>query len=155
MKRDLKTVDTVIFHMAASRADRDYTEEQLRKDHLARGINEPMGYHWYFRKDGTVVPGRPLDVIGAHAAPENKYSIGYCYEGGVPAGLDPRDNKNWKDTRTQAQKVSMLNQLYKDILTIREAGGMIKVIKGHNQVKGVKKPCPGFDATKEYYWIVA
>jgi len=154
MKQDLKNIDTIIVHMSASYADKDYTEEQLAKDHELRGINRPMGYHAYIRKDGRRIKGREMNVVGAHARPENTNSLGVCYEGGIRAGGNYLDSNDAVDTRTEWQKAELLNTIYDWIKKVQEAGGKIKVIKGHNQVKGVTKPCPGFDAMKEYEWIL-
>ena len=154
MKQDLKNIDTIIIHMAGSYEDKDYTETQLANDHELRGINRPMGYHAYIRKDGRRIKGREMNVVGAHARPENTNSLGVCYEGGIRAGGNHLDPKDAIDTRTEWQKAELLNTIYDWIKKVQEAGGKIKVIKGHNQVKGVTKPCPGFDAMKEYEWIL-
>jgi len=154
MHQNIKDIDTIIVHMAASYEDKDYTEEQLAKDHELRGINRPMGYHAYIRKDGRRIKGREMNVVGAHAKPENTNSLGVCYEGGVRAGGNPNDHKDWIDTRTEWQKAELLNTIYDWIKKVKEAGGSIKTIKGHDQVRGVTKPCPGFDARKEYEWIL-
>ena len=58
---------------------------------------------FYIRRDGTVIPTRPLERMGAHARGYNAYSIGICYEGGLDA------QGHFADTRTPAQKQSMQN----------------------------------------------
>lgn len=149
----------IIIHCSATAADVDYTEKQLEKDHLARKINSPGGYHFYIRKDGTVVKMRKLYQQGAHARPYNKDSHGICYEGGLKAG-----GKNWRDaedTRTENQKAGILSCIHACLLYILEnAKGKYGVdyiieIIGHGQLPGVKKECPSFDAKSEYAWITA
>ena len=46
------SVSYIIIHCSATREDRDYSVEQLKRDHLARGFIE-VGYHYYVRKDGS------------------------------------------------------------------------------------------------------
>jgi N-acetylmuramoyl-L-alanine amidase len=149
----------IVIHCSATAADVDYTEKQLERDHLARKINSPGGYHFYIRKDGTVVKMRNLDQQGAHALPYNKDSHGICYEGGLKAG-----GKNWRDaedTRTENQKASILSCIHASLLYFLEnAPGKYGVdyiieIIGHGQLPGVKKECPSFDAKSEYSWITA
>ena len=71
----------LVLHCSASRCNEDYSVEQLRRDHKARGFYD-IGYHFYIRKDGTMTQHRML-LDGAHARPYNRCSIGICYEGGL------------------------------------------------------------------------
>ena len=43
----------LVLHCSASRCNQDYSVEQLRRDHKARGFYD-IGYHFYIRKDGTM-----------------------------------------------------------------------------------------------------
>ena len=72
----------LVLHCSATRCNQDYSVEQLRRDHKARGFYN-IGYHFYIRKDGTMTQHRKLLEVGAHARPYNRYSIGICYEGGL------------------------------------------------------------------------
>ena len=81
----MKSADSVRFlvlHCSATRCNQDYSVEQLRRDHKARGFYD-IGYHFYIRKDGTMTQHRKLLEVGAHARPYNRCSIGICYEGGL------------------------------------------------------------------------
>lgn len=102
----------IVIHCSATREDRDFTEGQINASHVQRGIADSDGrggYHYYIRKDGTVIAMRPEEEIGAHdncKVPGESYSynycsIGICYEG----GLDVKGKA--KDTRTDAQKKAM------------------------------------------------
>ena len=72
----------LVLHCSASRCNEDYSVEQLRRDHKARGFYD-IGYHFYIRKDGTMTQHRMLLEVGAHARPYNRCSIDICYEGGL------------------------------------------------------------------------
>ena len=48
----VEAVRYIIIHCSATREDRSYTVEQLRRDHLSRGFID-IGYHYYIRRDGT------------------------------------------------------------------------------------------------------
>ena len=83
--KNMMSADSVRFlvlHCSASRCNQDYSVEQLRRDHKARGFYD-IGYHFYIRKDGTMTQHRKLLMVGAHARPYNRCSIGICYEGGL------------------------------------------------------------------------
>ena len=127
----------LVLHCSASRCNEDYSVEQLRRDHKARGFYD-IGYHFYIRKDGTMTQHRMLLEVGAHARPYNRCSIGICYEGGLDENGKPAD------TRTLAQKVTMeelLKSLRKDLPDA--------AILGHRDLPGVRKECPCF-SVKEW-----
>jgi len=78
-------------------------------------------------------------VVGAHVTGHNAASIGVCYAGGLDAGLKP------KDTRTEAQKTSLLN-----LLSALKKKYPAATIHGHREF--ANKACPCFDVS-EYYNI--
>ena len=83
--KNMMSADSIRFlvlHCSATRRNQDYSVEQLRRDHKARGFYD-IGYHFYIRKDGTMTQHRKLLEVGAHARPYNRCSIGICYEGGL------------------------------------------------------------------------
>ena len=142
MKMQADSVHYLIVHCSATRESQDYTVEQLRKDHLARGFID-VGYHYYIRRDGTVTQHRRLDEVGAHCRPFNRCSIGICYEG----GLD--DNGKPKDTRTLKQRAS-LHALLREL----KQKFPKTVICGHSEMPGATpKDCPCFKASKEFAYL--
>lgn len=157
----MRKINTIFIHCSATKENTDYTEQQLKASHLARGIRSPMGYHYYIRKSGKIVYGRTLNQIGAHVRGHNTSSIGICYEG----GLDEKGN--YKDTRTKEQKCSILEAIKECISAIKTDGQDVSnlEIKGHRDVSpdlnkdGVITPnewikgCPCFSAIPEYKWI--
>lgn len=46
-----ESVRYLILHCSATRCDKDYTAEQLLRDHKTRGFRT-VGYHFYIRRDG-------------------------------------------------------------------------------------------------------
>ena len=80
----MRKIDLIIIHCSASRANRNFTVEDLEACHKARGLKS-IGYHYYITKDGEIYPCRP--------------------EGGLDANGTPAD------TRTEAQKRSMIELL--------------------------------------------
>ena len=100
----MRKINLIIIHCSATRANRNFTVEDLEACHKARGF-KTTGYHYYITKDGEIYPCRPEEMIGAHAKHYNAHSIGICYEGGLDA------NGNPADTRTEAQKRSMIELL--------------------------------------------
>lgn len=154
----MRKIDLFVIHCSASSENRDYTFEQLIKDHQARGF-ETCGYHFYIRKDGTRFIGRPLEKIGAHVGDvhKNSNSIGICYEGGLDVKLKA------KDTRTEEQKAEILSTILEVMTKLKPLQPDTKIkIVGHRDLSpdldgdGVVEPhewvkmCPCFDATKEY-----
>ena len=86
------SVKYIVIHCSATRSTRDYTAEQLLRDHKTRGFRT-VGYHFYIRRDGSVTQHRKLLEVGAHCRPWNRCSIGICYEGGLDADGRPTDTR--------------------------------------------------------------
>jgi N-acetylmuramoyl-L-alanine amidase len=89
-------------------------------------------------RDGRVMLGRPVGQIGAHVEGHNTGTIGCSYVGGLSA-----DGKTAKDTRTLAQRASMLWLTQQ--LIARQSG--MRRVTGHNQYAA--KACPSFDVRKD------
>ena len=75
-----ESVRYLILHCSATRCDKDYTAEQLLRDHKTRGFRT-VGYHFYIRRDGTITQHRKLLEVGAHCRPWNRCSIGILLRG--------------------------------------------------------------------------
>lgn len=134
-----RAIDEIIWHCAATAEGKDYTVADIRAWHKQRGFSD-VGYHYIVYRDGRIVLGRPVGQQGAHCADhgKNRGTIGCSYIGGVAA-----DGKTPKDTRTPAQRASML-WLTKQ-LAARHRG--VKRVTGHNQYAA--KACPSFDVRKD------
>ncbi len=111
---------------------------QIDSWHRKRGFHLGIGYHYVIRRDGTIEPGRPEWLIGAHCVNHNAHSIGVCYEGGLDIRGQPAD------TRTAEQKAAM-RQLLEDLHRRYPRA----VIVGHHDLNP-HKDCPCFDAAREY-----
>ena len=62
----MRVINLIVVHCSATKADRDFTEQDLEVCHRRRGMNGP-GYHFYIRKNGDIKTTRPIEKIGAHA----------------------------------------------------------------------------------------
>lgn len=133
----MRTIKEIIIHCADTPEGRDDKAADIDRWHKQRGFDR-IGYHYVIDLDGTIEYGREQDCIGAHCQGHNTNSIGICYIGGAD-----RDTLKPKDTRTDEQKASLvlllkyLRQRYPDAK-----------IYGHRDFSD--KPCPCFDAKKEY-----
>lgn len=132
-----RTIDEIIIHCSATPEGKDYTVDDIRRSHLARGFSD-IGYHYVIYRDGSIHQGREESKIGAHCTGHNSHSIGICYIGGCTV-----DGKTPKDTRTIAQKTSLLSLL-------RELKNKYPKASIHSHKDFANKACPSFDATKEY-----
>lgn len=157
LKRSKRRIDYIAIHCTATLEGNDLTVEDMRKQHKAQGWSD-IGYHYVVYRDGTVHLGRDVDLIGAHVGGYNSYSIGIAYVGGLEN--KPRviySMQKAKDTRTPAQKASMLSLLI-DLRKLYPKA----VIQGHRDFSPDKnhdgvispdewiKDCPSFDAKREY-----
>ena len=133
----MRKINLIIVHCSATPEGKDFTVDDITRWHKARGF-KTIGYHYVIYRDGSIHKGRPVSEEGAHCVGHNANSIGVCYIGGLAA-----DGKTPKDTRTDAQKLSLrnlLSQLKKSYPGV--------AIRGHRDFAA--KACPSFDATKEY-----
>ena len=136
----MRIISLIIFHCSAVKPDQTSSAAQIdtwhrRDNHWKYGI----GYHYVIRRDGTIEPGRPEWMIGAHCVNHNAHSIGVCYEGGLDIRGQPAD------TRTEAQKATMRKLL--EELHARYPRAMIL---GHRDLNP-HKDCPGYkNVAKEY-----
>jgi len=132
-----RPISEIIVHCAATPEGKDFTVADIRAWHKARGWSD-IGYHYVVYRDGRVLLGRPVGQIGSHVAGHNTGTIGVVYIGGVSA-----DGKTAKDTRTPAQRSSLLWLTQQ--LTAKHRG--VKKITGHNQYAA--KACPSFDVRRD------
>lgn len=137
LKKSRRTITEIIVHCTATPEGREVKMSEIRQWHKARGFSD-VGYHYVVHLDGTMEPGRDVDIIGAHCTGHNAHSIGVCYVGGMDAA-----NKNPKDTRTIKQKATLLSLLYDLKVLYPDAK-----IYGHRNFAA--KACPCFDARAEY-----
>lgn len=131
----LGTVHYMTIHCAATPEGRHVKAATISEWDQARFGQ--TSYHWVIELDGTMVRTLKDDQLGAHTGGHNTGNIGVCYVGGVD-----KDNKVPKDTRTAAQKKSLLS-------LIRTYKGRYPgiIIRGHRDWPGVKKACPSFDVS--------
>ena len=133
----MRNINKIIIHCSATPEGKNFTVKQIDACHRQRGFNG-IGYHFVIYLDGSIHVGRALAKAGAHCKGYNAHSIGVCYIGGVAT-----DGKTPKDTRTDAQKASLV----KLITELRQQFPNASV-HGHREF--ANKACPCFDARKEY-----
>ena len=147
----MREINLIVVHCSATRADRDFTENDLEVCHRHRGFNW-AGYHFYIRKNGDIKNTRPLEKPGAHALGYNARSIGICYEGGLDVRYRPAD------TRTEWQKHSLrvlIRTLLMDYPGCRVCGhrDLSPDRNGDGRISPEEwvKECPCFEVTSKLY----
>lgn len=147
----MREINLIVVHCSATRADRDFTENDLEVCHRHRGFNG-AGYHFYIRKNGDIKNTRPLEKPGAHALGYNAHSIGICYEGGLDVRYRP------VDTRTEWQKHSLrvlIRTLLMDYPGCRVCGhrDLSPDRNGDGRISPEEwvKECPCFEVTSKLY----
>lgn len=144
LKRSRRRIDLILVHCTATPKGKDFTVEKIREWHTTpkpkgNGWSD-IGYHYVIYRDGSVHLGRDVDLIGAHCEGYNAHSIGIVYVGGMSA-----DGRKNEDTRTDAQKLALLDLLVKLRKLYPNA-----TISGHRNYDRKGKTCPNFDAREEY-----
>lgn len=134
----MRKINKIILHCASTPQGRKVSVSTIRKWHLQRGFND-IGYHFVIHLDGKISVGRNIAKIGAHCRGQNRGSIGICYVGGMS-----KDMSKAMDTRTQAQKDSLINLMHELIYKYNKD----MTIHGHNEY--ANKACPSFNVQEEY-----
>lgn len=137
LKKSKRRIDYIVVHSTATHEGQDMSVEQIRKVHKSKGYSD-IGYHYVIYRDGTLHEGRNVNISGAHARGYNMHSIGVVYVGGCEA-----KSTKAKDTRTAAQKATLLDLLKK----LRALYPNAKIV-GHKNLNATA--CPSFDAKSEY-----
>ena len=132
----MRKITKIIVHCADTPEGRDDKAADIRRWHKARGFND-IGYHYVVDLDGTIEPGRDVEIAGAHTTGHNADSIGVCYIGGADKNMKP------KDPRTEEQTTAL--RLLLKYLVQKSPGAKIN---GHRDF--ANKSCPSFDAKTEY-----
>lgn len=153
----MKEIDSIIIHCSATKEGVDFKASDIDRMHKQRGF-QMIGYNFVIDLDGTIEPGRPLSMDGAHCNTKgfsgvsyNKHSVGICYIGGLDS------NGNPKDTRTPGQKKalrSLVERLCKDYNIIEILGhrDTSPDLNDNGDVEPFEfiKACPCFDVHSEY-----
>lgn len=134
----MRTITLIIVHCSANRAGSALRMADIDSYHRSLGWIG-CGYHYVIPTDGTIEPGRPEEMVGAHCKNHNRHSIGVCYIGGLSKDGKPAD------TRTDAQRIALRNQL--ELLHRRYPDALIV---GHRDLDP-QKVCPCFDVANEYH----
>ena len=146
----MRKVNKIVIHCTATKEGVNVSPATIKQWHLNRGFSD-IGYHYIIGIEGKINSGRPVSRAGAHVKNGNSDSIGLAYVGGLDS------NGKAKDTRTEAQKASLI-KILKVLKNIYPQASM----HGHRDYSpdkdgdGVEehefmKQCPCYNAEEEAY----
>lgn len=136
----MRNINYIAIHCTATQPEASIASIQnYWKNNL--GWKNP-GYHYIIDRFGNVVNLLPIELVSNGVQGYNSQTINISYVGGIDKSGKP------KDTRTEAQKQSILKLLKELRVKFPKAK-----IQGHRDFPNVKKACPSFDAKKEYSLI--
>lgn len=143
VKKSKRIINEIIVHCTATPEGQDVTVNSIRQGHLRRGFSD-IGYHYVIYRDGSIHDGRNVNISGAHCTGHNQHSIGVCYVGGLENIPNvPYEKLPPKDTRTAAQKASLLKLL-------KELKALYPKATIHGHYEYANKACPCFKPKEEY-----
>ena len=136
----MRNINYIAIHCTATQPESSIASIQnYWKNNL--GWKNP-GYHYIIDRFGNVINLLPIELVSNGVQGFNSQTINISYVGGIDKSGKP------KDTRTEAQKQSILKLLKELRVKFPKAK-----IQGHRDFPNVKKACPSFDAKKEYSLI--
>jgi len=121
----MRHIDSIIVHCSDTPNDRDVTVEEIRDWHINGNGWDEIGYHFIIYRNGSLMMGRPVPIMGAHCIGYNSHSIGVCFIG--------RD----EFTKEQFETLRTLRRVVQSVF------GDLSVY-GHRDLNK-HKTCPGFD----------
>jgi N-acetylmuramoyl-L-alanine amidase len=153
----MRKINNIVIHCTAGYGDLE-AMKRFWKNTL--GWRSP-GYHLVVDLDGKIHEVQPLEKPSNGVKGHNSDSIHISYIGGV----DTEESTKSEDTRTDAQKASIIICIFYVIGFLLRHQKQIPTIKGHRDFSpdqnrdGVIssweriKECPSFDAITEYKWV--
>jgi N-acetyl-anhydromuramyl-L-alanine amidase AmpD len=153
-KRDLKDIDTVTIHQAASKGntlavaryhttptkdrDGDGIIEVWERNHVSSKGAPAICYHYTIEPDGQINWCNDLDDIVWHVGTTkgNKRAIGICVLGNF-------SGPSWEAEEPSDAQIVALLSLLDYILTKSDTSISRKRIMGHSELKKNKENCPG------------
>jgi N-acetylmuramoyl-L-alanine amidase len=130
---NLRNIKYIVVHCTATpttttlESIKRYWKEQ-------RGWGDTPGYHYFIKRDGTIVQLLDEKKNSYGVYKHNSECISIAYVGGIDKDGKPVDNRN------DAQKHAMFDI----IVRLTEKYPKAEVL-GHRDFPGVKKACPCFD----------
>ncbi len=125
-QKPARDIDRVFLHCSASDRDEHDDVAVMRRWHVDERGWDDVGYHYFIKKDGTVQPGRDLEMTPAAQRGHNVGSVAICLHG-LAAGRFTRD-----------QYLSLI-ALCREIEDALDGGASFH---GHSEVSS--KSCPVF-----------
>lgn len=130
---NLRNIKYIVVHCTATpttttlESIKHYWKEQ-------RGWGDTPGYHYFIKRDGTIVQLLDEKKNSYGVYKHNSECISIAYVGGIDKDGKPVDN------RSDAQKHAMFDIIVRLTEKYPKAG-----VLGHRDFPGVKKACPCFD----------
>ena len=120
------TTEYVVIHHIASRQG---SVNDICNVHFGEHKWSTIGYHYYVRKDGSIIQLKPDNEVAPHALYFNNTCVAICLEGNF-------SDEFIEDTQKEALIYITDKMLKKYNLTADN-------IKGHGELKGNNTECPG------------
>ena len=133
----MRKITLIVLHCDGIMPNQHNTIEKIDAYHRSKGW-KGVGYHFFVQRDGTIEIGRPVEMVGAHVAHHNRYSIGVCYEGRYDAAGKAADTRTPEQVKSLRVLVEQLHERFPNALIV-----------GHHDLDPTK-PCPCFDAAEDY-----
>ncbi len=116
----------IVHHTGAEEKD----AEQIKRTHMNNGFRD-IGYNYVIERDGKIVKGRPLDIVGAHTKGiMNTIGIGIALIG------------NFDERQPTHEQYASLKKLILE-LTDDYFISLKTNLLGHKEVEGQATRCPG------------
>lgn len=78
----LNKVNFIAVHCADTKSDMDVSKDDLYQWHVTQNGWSDIGYHYFVKFDGSIIPCRDVKYTGAHCKAINDKSLAICLEGG-------------------------------------------------------------------------
>ena len=130
----MRTINKLFIHCSDTPVSMDIGADTIRDWHVTGNGWSDIGYNSVIRRNGMAEPGRPFELVPAHAKGHNRDSIAICLVGGRGKNGLPECNF----TAAQWGTLEALCRTLMDRFNLSPGD-----IYGHNDVS--TKACPCFN----------
>jgi len=149
----MRKINLIVIHCTASPNGRPMSISQIRKEHMQRGFSD-IGYHYVINVDGSIMKGRPEQLVGAHAKDHNANSLGIALVGGL-GGPDKLNPGKFTDAQWDSLKTLVVDlSLHFPGMGVTGHRDLSPDLDGDGQIEPSEwiKLCPTFDVGD---WLAA
>lgn len=134
-----KTTDYIVLCSTGTPENLNLTVTDILRYSLIKGWLDHM-YHFIITRDGSIEPGRNMELGGGHTKGYNQTSVAVCLVGGVDRQGEPCDNYTREQKKALVELVDRLKKHYPGAKVVNQRDlSSLSVAPGYDAAAEVEK----------------